>query len=91
MSNASNVGYSRHVESYSRIVKEKLKDFTETRKMKKTDFDRSIVRSLRDADSRFLRVNDKNEYFEIGDKKAVAKATNAFYKGEQKQRMEKAV
>lgn len=89
--NTSKMDYSRHVESYSRILKENLNFFTETKKNKKTEFVFSIVRSLRDAGSRFLRVNNNNEYFEIGDKKAVVKVTDAFVNANKNNECTKAV
>jgi hypothetical protein len=66
------------VETYYRILKENLKDFTETKKGKKAEFVRNFVHTLRDAGFRFLRVNNNNECTEIGDKKAMRTVMDAF-------------
>ena len=62
-------GNASNVETHSRILKENLKHFTETKNESK--FVRNLVHTLRKAGSRFLRVNNNNVCTEIGDKKVV--------------------
>jgi len=62
-------GNSRNKKFFSDTLKADHKAYTETKK-KKSEFVRDLVRSLRNAGSRFLAVNDNDEWVEIGDVKA---------------------
>ena len=70
--------YPTNVEFYSKTLKENHKAFTET-KMKKTQFVRDLVCSLRNKGSRFLKLNGDNKWVEIGDEVAVRYVVRALH------------
>jgi len=76
----------RNKQFFTNTLKANYNAYTETKKKKKSEFVRDLVRYLRSTGSRFLTVNDNDEWVEIGDVKANKKFHNAlmrFIEGEE--------
>lgn len=61
--------HPNNVKFFLHTLKARHKAFSETKK-EKAEFFRGLVRSLRNAGSSFLTVNNNDEWVEIGDAKA---------------------
>lgn len=74
-------GTNRHNVQFRQIVSEAQPEYVQARKKVKTQIAKSIVATVRGRNGRFLKLHSDGYYFDVGDKQATAKTSQALREG----------
>ena len=74
-------GTNRHNVRFRQIVSEAQPRYVQARKKVKTQIAKSIVATIRERNGRFLKLHSDGYYFDVGDKQATSKTSQALREG----------